>query len=312
MSIFEQEEQNANDLLKFIYKCRKIILFSLILGGLLGGGVALLQDKKYLSTGIIYPANNYTRDQLLSNPQFGTEIETEQLMQLLESQSIRDSVINKFDLIKYYEIDKSEKDWKSQLNLKFIKDITFFRSKYLSVVISAKTTDPKMSANIVNYIISVVNNYKTQIFADNRKKELAYQKSRVNTQAEILDSIENKIYALKDTSQIENLISNYLNLAGKENYVPSNFIDSREMEDLLESYRIQFAIYKDYRRDYLQAKDQIKKPIVDNYVVDTAEPNYKKVSPSLSLHIILGALALTLLSCLFMLLRQKLDAIRKS
>jgi uncharacterized protein involved in exopolysaccharide biosynthesis len=311
MSVFEQEEQNATDLLKFIYKCRKIILFSLLFGGLLGASVALLQNKKYLSTGIIYPANNYNRDQLLSNPQFGTEVETEQLMQLLESQSIRDSVINKFDLIGYYKIDKSDKDWKNQLNLKFIKDITFFRSKYLSVVISAKTTDPKMSANIVNYIISVVNNYKTQIFADNRKKELAYQKSRVSSQEKVLDSIENQIYALKDTSEIDNLISNYLNLAGKENYVPSDFIDSRKMEDLFESYRIQFAIYKDYQQDFLQAKDQIKKPIVDNYVVDIAEPNYKKVSPSLSLHIILGALGLSLLSCLFVILRQKLDAVKE-
>lgn len=312
MSVFENEEKNAQDFIYFLYKYRKAIIFSFILGSLLGLGLAFTKDKKYLSTGIIYPANTYTRDQLLVNPQFGTEVETEQLMQLLESQSIRDSVIHHFDLINYYEIDKSKKDWKNQLNLKFIEDINFFRSKYMSVVISAKTKDPALSADIVNYIIKVVNGYKTKIFEHNRLKELSYQKNRVKKQQLVLDSLKNKIYVQKDTAISQNLISNYLNLSGKENYVPSDFIDSREMEELMEDYRVQYAIFQDYRNDYLQAADQINKPIVDNYVVDTAEPNYKKVSPSFSLHLFLGGVSLSILTLIFILIKSKINAIKAS
>src|SRR5690606_20772606 len=136
--------------------------------------VTLLTDKKYRSTAIIYPGNTYLRDEVISNPQFGTERESEQLMQMLESESIRDSVVKKFDLVNYYELDTNSIDWRERLTLKYIRDINCFKSKYMSIVISATTTKPELSAEIVNYITDVIDQYRESIFYENMHLELSY------------------------------------------------------------------------------------------------------------------------------------------
>ena len=46
---------------------------------------------------------------------------------------MRDRTIEKFKLYDYYEEDTTEKAWRSELSIKYIKDVTFFRSKYLSI-----------------------------------------------------------------------------------------------------------------------------------------------------------------------------------
>ncbi|MAX80617.1 MAG: hypothetical protein CL843_10645 [Crocinitomicaceae bacterium] len=301
MSLFEEEKQDSTDVIQFLYSNRKALIISFVIGGVLACAVSFLLPKKYRSTGIIYPPNTYVRDQLISNPQFGHEIEVEHLLQLLESASLRDSVIDQFNLIDYYEIDTtSTAGWKQELVLKYIDDVKFFRSKYLSVVINVETKDAVLSANIVNYIIETVNKHKKAVFQGNIKNEIEYFKKRYEESKKKPQEILDQIYALKDTSTSKNLISNYLNNLNKENFVNNDFIDSREMESLVEEYIIYDDQMKERKHDYEQALDANSKPLLKNYVIDYAKPNYKKVSPSISVNALIGS-AIALLATLIVL-----------
>ncbi len=60
----------------------------------------------YKSYAVVYPDN--------IKP-YSKESTTEQMIQVFNSQDIKDSVINKFDLLKHYEIDTSYKYFRTEL-----------------------------------------------------------------------------------------------------------------------------------------------------------------------------------------------------
>lgn len=309
MSLFEEEKKDTSEVVRFIVQHRKILLIALIAGGIISGVISGFLPKKYRSTAIVYPPSTYLREQLISNPTFGHELEVEYLLQLLESAPIRDSVVQQFNLIEYYEIDTNKQGWRNQLTLKYIKDITFSRSKYLSVVIQATTKDAELSAQIVNYILNVVNKQKKNVFSGNIQREMDFFEERYLQSRKRPAEIINRIYALKDTTRSKNFITNFLRNSNSENYIDNDFIDSREMEKLVEDYKVYQALMLDRKADYEQAKDASNKPLLENYVVEKATPNYKKVSPSLTLNTLAGAFIAFLAVLTSLALRSRFNQI---
>src|SRR3990167_7781158 len=170
--------ENNKTALHFLFRNRKLLIISLFTGGLLGGIITLFIPITYLSTAIVYPYSAYTKDNIIANPQFGLELETEQLLQLMESKSMRDRTIKHFKLYKYYQIDTNNISWESQLTLQYINDVSFERSKYLSVVINVQTRDPKLSAQIANFMENLDNeNYDAGIFVDDPSLESLIQRT---------------------------------------------------------------------------------------------------------------------------------------
>jgi len=305
MSIFSEEKEEAKSILSYFFKHGIKIITAFVVGVIIAICLTFAIPKKFRSSGIIYPPNSFTRDQLISNPQFGHESETEQLMQLLESSTLRDRVINEFDFKSYYEIDTSGLGWRQNLNLKFIKDIQFFRSKYLSVVISAELTEPELAADVVNFIIDEVNTYKKNVFTENRESEISFYQSRLGRSRLERDSIVSIIYTLKDTSNKENLITNYKQRIGTDNFIDGEYINSREMEELIQAYDILEAQTHQFKVDYEHAIDEMNKPLLKNYIVDRAIPTYKKVSPSFITNGLIGGLLLTIVMVLLFVVSDK-------
>ncbi|MBT4776018.1 MAG: hypothetical protein HOL28_06100 [Crocinitomicaceae bacterium] len=305
MSIFSEEQEEAKSILKFLFEHGVKIIIVFIIGSVVAICLTFFIPEKFRSSGIIYPPNSFTRDQLISNPQFGHETETEHLMQLLESSTLRDQIIKKFDLYKYYELDSMSTGWKQELNLRVIGDINFIRSKYLSVVISAELSNPEMTANIVNYIIDEVNVYKKNVFNENRASEIDFYKNRLERSEEKRDSVVSLIYALKDTTYAENLIENFKLRLNKDNFIENDYIDSRAMEVLIKKYNLLDAQTLSFQQDYNKAKDELRKPLLKNYVVDRAVPTYKKISPSFIINALVGGVLFMLTFLLFVILKTK-------
>ena len=149
-----QEQKNElYQFLEFISSNKKRFLLVIIICAFLSGGLTFFIPKEYRSTAIIFPPAGLSLDYNVDNPNFGYDIEADRLLQILQSSQIRDSIISKFNLVEYYKLDKSEKEWLFKLNKKYRRDVTFNRTQYMSILVSAQTTDPEMSSNIVNYIL---------------------------------------------------------------------------------------------------------------------------------------------------------------
>ena len=82
----------------------------------------------------MFPASNASVSKNLISDNFigdqgiyeiGTDVEAEQLMQVLNSEEIRTRIINKYNLIEHYKISPDSKFPQSRLRAKFKKNIRF-------------------------------------------------------------------------------------------------------------------------------------------------------------------------------------------
>ena len=118
-----QPAENSNNinsihLIAFFYKWRKTILSVTLLALFSSVLVALLIPEKFKSTVILFPATSASISKSLmsqnSSPesdllQFGEEDDMERMLQVLNSEDIRERISNKYKLLEHYRIPKDSK-----------------------------------------------------------------------------------------------------------------------------------------------------------------------------------------------------------
>jgi len=195
---------------------------------ILAAVLTLFIPKEYLSYGTIFPTSANSLDITLDNPSFGYDVEADRLIQVLESNEMQEIVIKKYDLISYYELDTNEADWRDDLRKEYFKDITFSRTIAMSVVISARTKSPQLSADIVNTIIDNINPLREKIIKKNF--EMAYvtfQKEYFDKKKEI-DTLTIKIAQMRDSIRDPRMIL----LMNQQNNL--SVLDNKEVENSTE------------------------------------------------------------------------------
>ena len=112
----------------------------------------------YKSEAVAYPAN--------ISP-YSDESETEQMLQIINSQSITDSIIEKYDLWSDYKIDKNFKFAKTYMINEYHSKIKIGKTPYEAVSITVMDKDPFVACNIAKDILN---------FYDNKVHDLHTQK----------------------------------------------------------------------------------------------------------------------------------------
>ena len=90
-------------------------------------------------------------------------MQAEQLLQILNSNKIRDRVIRKFNLMEHYRIDSTSKFKNSKLYKEYEKNISFGSTEYLAVEISVYDESPEMAATIANTIACLLDSVKNDM-----------------------------------------------------------------------------------------------------------------------------------------------------
>ncbi|MBU1012244.1 MAG: hypothetical protein KKG99_04510 [Bacteroidetes bacterium] len=163
---------NSTEILIRLYQKRKllIIIFILAIVSSIFFTSPLFINPLFKSSAIIYPVNSGSISGALlgdkqgrDNLRFGDEVESEQLMQLLNSSLIRDHVVNKFKLLNHYKIDTTMRFAKTKLYNEFKKKFRFSRTEYMAVQIQVLDRDPVLAAEMANDIIKLLDTVKTNI-----------------------------------------------------------------------------------------------------------------------------------------------------
>jgi tyrosine-protein kinase Etk/Wzc len=279
------EQLDKIKIIRFLFKYYKYLIIFPLISSIIAVGISFFIPKKYYSYGIVYPTafNSVTKN--LDNPTFGYDIDADRLIQIMESSQVKDSIIKKFDLIKYYEISKEDKDWHFQLMKKYKRDIKFERTNSMSVIISAKMKDPQLSADIVNEIIRVVDGARSNIIKPNIERAYLSLKDQYLRQKRIVDSLEKVIIDIRLETGI-----NYPSL------LPNSIIEFKptvtKTNSSLELASIRYIAENDIlysvQKEMERARLQFEQPITGVYVTDYAIPNFHKASPSYSLNAILA------------------------
>lgn len=312
MELFSDEKASSLKLLKLWLKNIKLIIVFTLTGMLVGLGVTFFIPKKYLSYAVVFPPNSNLGLSILEDPRFGNSLDADQLMQLLESRQVMDSIVKIHNLEEYYEIDKSEQGWKERLQKHYYRDITFNKTRYYSVVITAKMKEPELASNVVNSIIDVVDDIRYKIIRSNQMAAFEFAKFQYNTQQLLVDSLKTRIYALKKNDNPDNILYNHLLDITKLNSSGSKpFVTSTELEELVQSYIYEMEKLKNQKGDYDKAKALIEKPLSKVFIVNRAKPNYKKVSPSFMINGIIGLSSSLIFILVFLILKDRYHLIAR-
>ena len=117
------------------------------------------------STVILYPtASNSISKVLLSDNfnnskdilEFGEIEQTEQMLQILNSNQIRDRIISKYYLLEHYEIKPDSKYKMTNLYDEYDNNFRFRRTEYMAVKITVYDRDAQLAANMANNVAELV------------------------------------------------------------------------------------------------------------------------------------------------------------
>ncbi|GAB6279204.1 MAG: hypothetical protein STSR0006_12090 [Lentimicrobium sp.] len=167
-----KEEYSSEKLLLFISVWGKPLIIIAIIAFLASVifSSSYFIKPKYKSTLIMYPVSTSSISKaLLSSTygvqqdvlEFGAEEQAEQMLQILNSNLIRDRIIAKYDLANHYGIKPNEKYRLTKLYKEYENNITFRRTENMAIKVSVLDHDPQIAADIANDIADLFDSTKT-------------------------------------------------------------------------------------------------------------------------------------------------------
>lgn len=158
----EQADFNLNgtNLIQTIWK-RKYILTAITAVAFVASiAVSFLIVPTFQSTAILIPAkaSQASKDAFVPTRAYGLTVfgedeEVEHLLQVLSSETLRHTVIEKENLFSYYGVNPSGTHAWSNVNGKFASNVSFGRSQYRTVRVSVYDANPHKAAKIANTIV---------------------------------------------------------------------------------------------------------------------------------------------------------------
>ena len=186
---------------------------------------------KFKSVAIFYPSN--------LSP-YSDESPTEQLLQLLQSEEIRDNLIDDFELFEHYKIETGQQFPYTEMYNQIKENIKFSKTEFESINMTVWDTDPAIAASISDSIMSYVHTLarqlqreKVQEVYDIIKVQVNYKKYEMDSMELALDNLRNKYGILDYDAQTESVTKAYYEALVGGKYHGTN----RNIETVLKNLR---------------------------------------------------------------------------
>lgn len=298
---------NAENLIQFAWEKKvPLIIVSVIAAGV-SIVVALTITPLFKSSVVMFPAPATSVSKYLLSDQyagrqgllsFGEEEQAEQLLQVLNSDHIQSRIIQKYDLMKHYDIDPESKIKYTTLRLKYNSRITYRRTKFMSVIVEVLDQSPDTAAMIANDIAALVDSSMNII--QRERAMVAYQlvhDEYFGLQREIKE-LEDSLNYLRRLgifdyeAQSEVISAEYAKAISEGNEQGRKMLEKKL--DILAKFGgnyisiMEFLIFEkerlsDLKAKYAEAKVDAEQKLPNKYVVDYAYPAERKSYPHRSM-----------------------------
>ncbi|MBO7212047.1 MAG: hypothetical protein J6V44_13745 [Methanobrevibacter sp.] len=294
---------NNNSLLKAIFKWKwhiiALTLVAAILGAVFSGPTFI--TPKYKSEAILYPHG-------LS--EFSDETYTEQMLQVMESQEIMDSIVEIFDLYKHYEIEKNSKYAKTYLIGEYRDRISISKTPYDGVKIKVLDKDPELAYNIVNEIINQYNVKFSEIHKSKKYENVKMFKNQLTKKYAFIDSLKRELANITNDGDMLNYL--YLSKGNSIAYF-SDGNDSKKTSNiataiaLIELINTETADYTNVKHFYEEELRQAEGDMTYCNIVSRPFIADKKSYPVRWIIVALSGIGAFLLSILVVAAIEKFD-----
>jgi len=324
------EDFNSLNIFYFIYKWRKPLIIIGISAFIISSIVSLTIREKYKSTVILFPAttssiskallsdNSFKQDDVL---EFGAEEEAEQMLQILNSDEIRTKICEKYNLMKHYNIDTTDKFKRTKLYDEFQSNISFKRTEYMSVKIEVMDVNPDTAAFIANDIAALHDSTKIRMQRERAiqalrivKKEYFDKDAEVKLMTDSIKMINS--YGLFDyESQSEVTTEQYAIAISKGEPRAIKALEAKlkviadygsayvSLRDNLELQRKQLNLLK---TKYEGTKVDVEQVLPQKFVVSNAFPAEKKSYPVRWIIVVVSTMASLLMAVIAILLIENI------
>lgn len=317
MNETQNDTFNSKYLCRLLVRYRKGIFITLIVAALLAifFSSPLFITPLYKSSVILYPTSSNSISKVLISTtfqtdkdilEFGETEQTEQMLQVLNSDRIRYTIIDRHHLMDHYGIKPTQKYPITKLNKLYDKRIKFRKTEYNAVKITVLDSDPETAANIANDITDLYDSTMNAMQKEVAVKAFLLVEAEYNSLCAEMAALEDSLNVLRShgvfdyESQVEMLSQQLAVELGKSNNQGVRNIQSQldvlakyggayyAISEKLDHDRLQLSLVK---TKYEEAKVDATQEIPHKFVVNTAMPAEHKDSPKRLLIMVLTVFA---------------------
>ena len=316
---------NTESLIKKIFSHKKQILTVALSAAVISFAFTYFMEIRYKSTVVLIPTTTVSISHTLFKEwddvlKFGEEKEAEQMLQILNSEEIREDLARKYNLYKHYKIHDNDPYKRLHYKLEFEDRIWFSRTPSNAVEIDVMDRSADTAAAIANEIAALVDSTKNRL-----------QRSRAIKALEIVEyeyiKKKNLVKSLEDS--IKNFTAQGIFDYDKQSAViykqyakclaSNNTLGAKVLEEKLktvgkhgEDY-VAMRDYAKYEREQLfalqtkfdQAKVDVEKTLPSKYMINPGIPAEQKCYPLRGVIAIVSTLSATVLAILFLLISER-------
>ena len=290
---------NNTSLVQLILKWKWHIIIITLAAALCGAifSSSMFITPLYKSEAVAYPAN--------ISP-YSDESETEQMLQIINSQSIMDSIIEKYDLWTDYKIDKNYKFAKTYMLNEYRSKIKISKTPYEAVSVTVMDKDPFVACNIakdiLNFYDQKVHNLHTQKVGevvDMYDLQLQMKQHDIDSLKKALTDLATNYGVLNYSGQLREVTRGFINGSSKAGELKTNLEQyGADAVDLETKIIAEANTYSLIKKDYEQNLRFFNSNLTYSNIVTEPFPADKKSFPVRWVVVALCGLGAMLLSIL--------------
>lgn len=300
----QKEEINFNTYLVLLWKYKTILLTVLISSSILAYlfSSPFFITPLFKSVAVVYPSNIAP---------YSNESMTEQMLEMMNSLSVKDSVIFNQKLVEHYGFDKNSKNYLSLVRYEYDEKINVERTDFEAIRIKVFDKDPEKAKDIADQIIfctdALIRNVQSK-----KLNEVVYMYSNgLKNIKEKIDSVDSAILKLREENnfvdfeiQLEQLSRNYYNslsTTGKgleEMRQTMNTLKTKgTIYQLLESRAKKLKeLYAEQEAEYLKTIRDVERNFTYTNIISKPMAADQKSYPVRWLIVLISAISATLLA----------------
>jgi uncharacterized protein involved in exopolysaccharide biosynthesis len=209
----ENQFQDSTYFFLTLSKYKRFLIIFTLLGAVGSTIVALLLPKWYASSTNLVPSNSSQDNSSVAGSAISSTLKEFGLTKMtgsgsqdqysyiviLQSRSVVDSIINKYELHKVYDIPKKDM---IDLRKAFLNNVEINYEKEGNYIITVWDIDRNRAANIANDYVQIANNHFLDLFRQDNKLSKDYFELRIQTIDSILISLGNKLNKFSKQTQL--------------------------------------------------------------------------------------------------------------
>lgn len=289
---------------------------------------------KFRSTAIIYAPRTNSIAKILMNEQnynerldvksYAVEEETEQMMQILNTRDIQDTLIAKFNLAEHYKITPNQKYWQNRLYKMLTGNIKIKRTEFGAISITVVDEDPQIASNMANEIVAQLDTVKGRI--EQERAAAAYhllQQQLIDVTAEI-KRVDDSLKVIMShgvfdfETQSERVMQQYAIAISQGNTAAVNRLQAEldklatwgPQSEALRELQYNFREYQSMcKAKMMDAKVDMDAKMPAKFEIEKAIPADKKFYPKKIMVMLVSTFSVFVLCCIILLIVENIKSI---